>query len=54
MAREGKEEDVKKFGFIMGLRAAAMLSDLIFWLWTQRLQRTPVSQTQYLYYKQDC
>lgn len=29
MAREGKEEDGKKFGFIMGLRAAAMLSDLI-------------------------
>lgn len=29
MAREGKEEDVKKFGFIVGLRAAAMLSDLI-------------------------
>ena len=29
VAREGKEEDSKKFGFIMGLRAAAMLSDLI-------------------------
>ena len=29
MAREGKEEDLKKFGFIMGLRAASMLNDLI-------------------------
>lgn len=29
VAREGKEEDVKKFGFVVGLRAAAMLSDLI-------------------------
>lgn len=29
MAREGKEEDVKRFGFIVGLTAAAMLSDLI-------------------------
>ena len=29
MAREGKEGDVKKFGFIIGLREAAMLSDLI-------------------------
>ena len=26
MAREGKEEDVKRFGFIVGLRAAAMLA----------------------------
>lgn len=29
MAREGKEDDLKKSGFIMGLRAASMLNDLI-------------------------
>lgn len=29
MAREGKKRDLKKFGFVMGLRAADMLNDLI-------------------------
>ena len=29
MTREGKEEELKKFAFIVGLKAAAMLNGLI-------------------------
>lgn len=45
---------MKKFGFVIGLRAADMFDDLLTLALDTEAMEGSASQTHYLHYKQDC